>query len=724
MRGIGRRLAVWLLFVLTPFIMLSWLWPFVMPLTLGNDYGIFSPGDELEMMWAVWKGTFPIFMPGFAGGHSTAAMTLGQLYHPIPWISSIMPGFWHGLALEWNTFFRLISLGVAHLSLFKLCRRLHVNPLPAFVATFPVVYNLRMLDSFRYGASLDSYVAMLLIAAAAGFVFLEQESKRPVAFLGLGAYLIVVSGHPQWAFLGMMSAGLFAVLFPWAASAMDPALPRPEWRQIRRFLARLTAGFGSGLLLASPYILPFYFEFFKTNQSRTNGDYSWSLGYADSTSGELANFLFPLHADVHGAFGGSALFLLAALFPLAALVKKPPRVLWVLYAIGAIAYCFALGKETWVHEAMVKHLPLFGSFRVPGRIVLWIPLTTLPVLVWMFRVENRAALIAAGTSALVLFASTWLWTSKGLPVSEAVSPHKISKSIPAYVDTLILCVTGATLLFLTASAKYRRFSRSLLVLSAAGMILTSWICLLEGTWKQKKPTMASYQQLTDSHKTSVVSSHADAGSGMEMRSVSDYQASKLSLRRELGTIAHKVVQLGPDSEVIRRLKEKQPAGATPTLFLDRPVAPLAEDTVSNDDVVTLVANTSNRFVFDVKAGKDGYFVFGQPMLKGFECKLDGAAVEIATANALFPAVFLPRGKHRVELRFVSRPFFAGVAIWFVTLWTWILVSVRRRRWLLPIGMVLSLAALATVLYFSVFRGPSFGTSFRWQAKLDPPKSAS
>ncbi|MEP7125894.1 MAG: hypothetical protein ABJE95_33490, partial [Byssovorax sp.] len=506
-----------------PFIMMSWLWPFVMPMTLGNDYSIFTPGDELELMWAVWRGTFPLFMPGFAGGHSTAAMTLGQFYHPLPWISSIMPGYWHGLALEWNTFYRLISLGIAHISLFKLCRRLRVTPLPAFVATFPVVYNLRMLDSFRYGASLDSYVAMVLIAAAAGFVFLDPERKRPVAFLALGTYLIVVSGHPQWAFLGIMIAGLFAVLFPWAAAAMDPTLPRHERGTVRRYLVRLTAGFSTGLLLAAPYLLPFYFEFFKTNQSRTNGDYAWSLGYGDSTPGEFANFLFPLHADVHGAFGGSALFLLAALFPLAALVKKPPRVLWILYLIGGVAYCFALGKETWVHEAMVKHLPLFGSFRVPGRIVIWIPLTILPVLVWMLRVDNRRALLTAATSALVLFASTWLWTSKGLPASESLSPHKIVKNLPVYVDAVILYASGATLLFLAGIARYRKFTRTLFVLSALGIMLTSWICLLEGTWKQKKPTMTTFQQITDAHKKSVVS-HADAGSGMEMRSVSDYQA--------------------------------------------------------------------------------------------------------------------------------------------------------------------------------------------------------
>jgi len=654
-------------------------------------------------------------MPGFAGGHSTAAMTLGQLYHPLPWISSIMPGYWTGLSLEWSTAFRLLSLGLAQLALFKLCRRLHLSPLLAFLVTFPVVYNLRMLDSFRYGASLESYVAMLLIVAAAGFVFLDSRAKRPVVFLGFSTYLLVVSGHPQWAYFGLTIAGLFALLFPWTAAALDLGCPRPEWTQLRRFTGRLTLGFGTGLLLASPYLLTFYFEFFKLNQSRTNSDYAWTLGYVDSMRGEFSNFLWPLHADVDGAFGGSALFLLAALFPLAALVQRPPRVLWILYGIGVVAYLFALGNETWIHPFMVQHLPLFGAFRVPGRLVLWIPLPALCVLAWMLRRSNRAALVAAGLGALVLFASNWLWTTSGLPLTETYSPHKILGSgIPAYVDPLILYLSGATLLLVTAGGRFRRFPRLLLLLSAGCMIVTTWFCLLNGTWRQKKPTMTTFQQLTNNHKTSVAS-RANAGDGMEMGAVTEYVTYQLPLDRGLGTIAHRVERLGPASEVIRRLREK---AETPILFINRPVVPLSTESIADHDEVKLVHNTSNRFVFDVVTGSDGYFVLGLPWVPGFSGEVDGVSADLALADALFPAVFVPRGKHQVDIRFVSRPFLAGVALCFVTTWAWIFASFTR-RWLLLALAVLSAAALGLLLDFAVLKGPSFGTSYTWQSQVEP-----
>ena len=677
MRGLGRKLAVWLFFLATSFGMFAWMMPFISSSTIGNDYLIFSPGAEIDVMWSVWKGTFPLYMPGFAGGHSTAAMTLGQLYHPIPWISSLMPGYWRGHLLEWNSVYRILSLGVAHLALFNVCRRLRVNPLPAFLLTFPVVYNQRMLDSFRYGASLDGYSAMLFVAAAGGFVYLDHRKRGPVFLLGFSTYLIAVSGHPQWAFLGLLIAGVFTLLFPWIARAIDPSRPRPELRWLGLFVARISLGFTTGLLLATPYLLTFYFEYFKTNHSRAENDYKWTLGWADSFRGQIGNFMYPLHSDVHGAFAGSAFFLVVAMFPLAALAKKPPKILWLVYAIGTVAFFFALGKETWVHPFMVRHLPLFGAFRVPGRIVIWIPLMVLPLLAWMLRPDNRRALFAAAMGALVLFAMNWLWTTNTLPTTEDYTPHKIFKGeIPRYLDSLVVTLSAATALFLASAARYRRAFRPLLVVSGGLMILTTWLCIYNGTWRQANPAMPTFAAVAASRRAGV-GSHADPGYGMEMRTVTEYRAHKLKPERQLGTIAHRIERLDSEAEVLKRLQEKASKPALP-LFIDRPVAALSPETTGDHDEVKLVYNTSNRFVFDVVAARDGYFVLGLPALPGFRSTVDGAAAEIAKANALFPATFLSRGKHRVEFRFISWPFFIGASLCFLTVWSWIFFSSDAR----------------------------------------------
>ena len=101
--------------------------PFLSDLTLGNDYVGFPIQHQIELMFSVKMGSFPLYVPGFAGGQSASALTLGQIFHPISHLSSILPGYWEGKALEWNTLFRLLSLGVAHLSLFLLIRRFGIN---------------------------------------------------------------------------------------------------------------------------------------------------------------------------------------------------------------------------------------------------------------------------------------------------------------------------------------------------------------------------------------------------------------------------------------------------------------------------------------------------------------------------------------------------------------------------------------------------------------------
>ena len=700
------------LLLLLPFAMFGWAMPFIPgALTVGNDYPVYTPQAQTDLMWSAWSGTFPLYMPGFAGGHSTASMTMGQLFHPISWISSIMPGYWRGLALEWGTLFRLLSLGFAQLVLFRLLRRLQLPPLAAFIATFPVVYNLRMLDSFRYGASLESYVGMLLTCGAAAFVFLNPGRKRNVALLGVATYLLAVSGHPQWAFLGALISGLFALLFPWTAAAIDPGRPALSWQQLAGYYKRLIVGFGSGALLAAPYALPFYFEFLRTNERRADQPYSWTLLFADSLRGAVDNLLYPMHSDVHGAFGGSALFLIAALFPLCALVKRPPPILWVVYGIGAIAFLYSLGALTPVHAFMVNHLPLFRAFRVPGRIMLWMPVVFFPLLAWMLRASSRRALLIGALGALGAVTAAAARRADLMPVKEEASPTHMFH-YPESLDWIILSLVAATVVVSVLWAVSGRFHRRLGVLCAACMIASTWVCLFEGTWKLSKRSTPTFVGVATARRASV-DSHASPGYGMEMRAVSERRAMGLAHSRDLGTLAHDVRQSTSDEEMLRSLKSKP----NPPLFIDRPVVAMSPAASASADTVDLVYNTSNRFVFSVDAARDGYFVLGLPWLPGFACELDGAAVPVAKANALFPTVFVPLGPHRVDFRFASRPFLLGVSAAFMTVAAWVVLLARRRRELVALGTAISGAVLVGLLTLWLFHGPSFGTNYHWKAPV-------
>ena len=131
--------------LLLPIAVFYWFLPFWSQLSIGSDYTIFSIQSQLELQYSLFHGTFPLYSPGFAMGRASAALTLGQLYHPISYLAAHMPGYWQGLALDWNTFFRLLSLGVCQVVLFILFRHLNIMALPAFILSFLAVYNLRML---------------------------------------------------------------------------------------------------------------------------------------------------------------------------------------------------------------------------------------------------------------------------------------------------------------------------------------------------------------------------------------------------------------------------------------------------------------------------------------------------------------------------------------------------------------------------------------------------
>jgi len=157
--------------------------PFVSPLSIGNDYLIFSPGAEIDMMWSCGKGPSLSTCPATPAVTRPGRWAMGQLYHPVPWLSSLMPATGAGTRCSGTRSFDCsrsaprtsACSGSAAASASTRC--------PPSCSRSRLVYNLRMLDSFRYGASIDSYIGMLFVAAAGGFVYLDHRSKAPVALL-------------------------------------------------------------------------------------------------------------------------------------------------------------------------------------------------------------------------------------------------------------------------------------------------------------------------------------------------------------------------------------------------------------------------------------------------------------------------------------------------------------------------------------------------------------
>ncbi|MFA5261108.1 MAG: hypothetical protein WC450_07780, partial [Candidatus Omnitrophota bacterium] len=174
---------LYLAILFLPFFMFYWIAPWASKQTIGNDYCFFPIQNQLYMLFSLKTGSFPLFIPGFFIGHSFAALTLGQIFHPFTHIAALLPGYWQGQALEWNTCLRLLSLGLSQCLLFAFLTRLNLRTAMAFLISFITVYNLRMLDLFRYGASLEAFTAHLMLISTLGLWYLQPRGQKRYPFL-------------------------------------------------------------------------------------------------------------------------------------------------------------------------------------------------------------------------------------------------------------------------------------------------------------------------------------------------------------------------------------------------------------------------------------------------------------------------------------------------------------------------------------------------------------
>jgi len=301
--------------------MFHWMIPFVSDRTIGNDYPRFAIDHQMELMFSLKTGSFPLYVPGFAGGQSSSALTQGQIFHPISHIASLMPGYWSGKALEWNSFWRLLSLAGAHLALFAFMVRLRLSMLMAFVISAATVYNLRILDLMRYGASFESWTGLLFLCAAMGWYCLKPTKLKGPLLIIAATYCLVCSGQPQMMYYAMIGAGMFAIVIPYFLSLMLPDRDI-NIRMAMKFWGQAGLCIGAGIILSSAYTFPFYFDFIANNAGRVGRGYAdWADIYRDTFIGTLNNFFYPLRSDVHGVFGASSLYLVAALTPMLALFR-------------------------------------------------------------------------------------------------------------------------------------------------------------------------------------------------------------------------------------------------------------------------------------------------------------------------------------------------------------------------------------------------------------------
>jgi hypothetical protein len=706
--------------------------PFVTGLTIGNDYDEYSIQNQMEMLFSIKTGSFPLYAPGYALGHSSSAMTLGQIFHPISHIASVLPGYWNGKALQWNTFLRMLSLGFTQLALFYFLRMIRINTLFSFLLSLITVYNMRMLDMFRFAASLETYTGFLLVCAAIGWYFMKPERRLPPLCIIGATYILICSGHPTMMFYGLIGSGLFLLVIPFFLSHMIPDT-QVSFKDALLFYLKTGCYMILGILLASAYILPFYFDFYKMNILRVTQAFDPET--TDTFFGTVSNFFMPLFSDVNGAFGGSSLFIVAAILPLLRCFRiKLPNSVWIIWCLVLIAFLYSQESRTPIYKWAWDYLPFMSSLRTAGRISIFIPIFFMLLLSWVvsikpFSLRFGRKSLAVPPVLFLAFISLALLLMYAV-VSAAIRPHlgmfppKSIRNIPLTV-IIVATVLGASSLVMLISYAAFQHNRIIGIVLSFAVCLHIYSILQYGTWVADRYDEPSFQQMQLQKKKSLNYLYPP-GNGM-YSSVILTQLEHSFIEPYLGKLFTEVIPVSDQNEVYERMKhERRPQ----QVFIEGIDAEMAKSLNQNartmkEGTVQLVYSSFNRLQFKVYSETGAVFGLSYPYTGQWNAWVNNSIVTIYRANGAAHAVIIPKGESTVEFRYWSSAAFCGMVI---SCLTFILIGLyvgfvffnkSLKAIVIAVVPIIGIGTL-TLWYHSLYTGDNLGTKFEWT--YSPPSA--
>jgi len=703
-----------------PWIVFFWLVPGFSSLTIGNDYPVFSILAQIDILYSFKTGAFPLIVPGPENGVPVGGLTLGGLFHPQTYLSSIIPGFWDGKALQIVTVFRLLFLGIAHLALFRIFLKLKLSKIGAAMISSLPLYNLKALDSFRYGASFENYIGFIFVVCSVFFLRMRQLNREPVLIswysLIISSYLLLVGGHPQWMFILFGGSLVVTLLVP---SILNAFWEKPK-SPTRPFWILTTAGFAISLTLASPYLLSFTIDFLSLNSTRGQMSYLETLQFGHTFSEMINIFFMPFKSEVHSSFSSSPLlFISLVLPPVAFLLKKRfPAPLLVLWFLVFFILSYTLGSLTPIHKLFYQ-LPFFGSFRVPGRFALLIPLFSSLILAWAFRSWTQMK-EPIGIGSLVTLVATlahrFFYSSGNQPRYSPYQIQRLSEQMNHYelVGALLI---SFFLIFLCWSGekKSRLFSTTLFI----SLFAYCTLLLRFGTWTTPQSPSISFNQMKEQKRKGTRNAQSVWGHGMALHVVSEFKKRNRGLLPRLAYLSSSLSLTETGREALENfIGQKNPGH----VFIPRSqlsqeiISALSAPMEAQAGTVSLERISYNQFRFKSTVSSPCFLVLGVPLgHHQWIASTPDSTLKVFDSNGGYPAVFLGgSGTWDITFSYESRAIEVGIIIALFTLLALISGTVGS-QYRLPI-LVLG-AVLCSFIFFafkdSLYSGESWGTSYEW-----------
>ncbi len=99
---------------------------------------------------------------------------------------------------------------------------------------------------------------------------------------------------------------------------------------------------------------------------------------------------------------------------------------------------------------------------------------------------------------------------------------------------------------------------------------------------------------------------------------------------------------------------------------------------ANGGGAAFVIRQANGLRIDVSKDGDGFVVISESAWRGWRAWVDGTRVTAHRANHAFLAVFVPGGRHTVDLRYLPQSFVVGRMVTFATIALIVLFAGVRR----------------------------------------------
>jgi hypothetical protein len=718
--------ATYIIIIILPFLLFYWMIPFVTDLTIGNDYDEYSIQNQMELLFSIKTGSFPLYVPGYALGHSSSALTLGQIFHPISYIASLLPGYWDGKALQWNTFLRLLSLGLVHLALFSFLRKIQLNTVFSFLLSCITVYNLRMLDMFRFAASLETYTGFLLLCTAIGWYFIEPTKQLATLSIIGATYLLLCSGHPTMMFNGFIGAGLFMLVTPFFVSNMLPD-KQVHYKDALIFYFKAGRYMILGILLSSAYIIPFYLDFYKINILRVTQ--TIDPVNTDTFFGTLSNFFMPLFSDVNGAFGGSSLFIMAAILPILRCFRiKIPHSVWIIWGLTLFAFLYLQEGRTPVYKWAWDYLPFVSSLRTAGRISEFIPVLFMLLLAWIvsakpfsLKLGNKSVMLTPLILlAIISLSLLLLYAVLSVTIRPALGmfPPKGIRNIPLMVIIVITLFGAASLIALMSYIAFPDRARVIGIFLCLTVCLQTGEILRYGTFIDESRDQPSFNEMKSQKKTNL-NYRFPPGNGM-YSSVILSQLERSFIEPFLGKIFTEIIPVSSQDEAYEKMKQKRlPQQVFVEGFEPETAKSLTENARSmKKGMVNLVYSSFNRLQFKVYSEAPAIFGLSYPYTGHWNAWVGDNKVTVYRANGAAHAVIIPKGESLVEFRYWSSAAFWGIVISCVT---FILIGLYVCSFSLD-GLQRVIAAVIVLIIgvgivmlwnYSLYTGENLDTKYAW-----------